>query len=91
LLERAGAVVDQPEGAVSPDGRVWGTYLHGCLDAGEVRAELLGWLGTLPLAPPSVAAEDYRALRERSYDALAQSLRQSLDLRALLALNSRPA
>ena len=89
VVERAGAIVDEPEGSVLPDGRVWGTYLHGCLDAAQVRAGLLGWLGALPLSPASIAPEDYRALRERSYDALAQSLRQSLDLKALLALVGR--
>jgi adenosylcobyric acid synthase len=86
VVERAGAVVNEPEGAVTPDGRVWGTYLHGCLDAREVRAGLLAWLGTLAVTPASPAPEDYRQLRERSYDTLAQSLRQSLDLPALRAL-----
>jgi adenosylcobyric acid synthase len=86
VVERAGAVVEEPEGAVSPDGRVWGTYLHGCLDAREVRVGLLGWLSRLALTPSPLASEDYRTLREHSYDSLAQSLRQSLDLPALLVL-----
>jgi adenosylcobyric acid synthase len=89
VLERGGSSVDEPEGAVSPDGRVWGTYLHGCLDAREVRAGLFGWLRTLVLTPAPIVAEDYRALRERSYDALAHHLRQSLDLPALRALVGR--
>ena len=89
VVKRGGAVVDEPEGAISPDGRVWGTYLHGCLDAQEVRAGLLGWLSGLPLTPSPVAAEDYRTLRERSYGLLAQHLRGSLDLPALRALVGR--
>lgn len=89
VIERAGAAVNEPEGAISPDGRVWGTYLHGCLDASEVRAGLLAWLRALAFTPASAASEDYRALREHSYDALAESLRRSLDLPALLALIGR--
>jgi adenosylcobyric acid synthase len=87
VIERGGAGVDEPDGAVSPDGRVWGTYLHGCLDSSQVRASLLGWLNGLMMAPSTAAPEDYRALRERSYDALARTLRQCLDLSALRILS----
>jgi adenosylcobyric acid synthase len=74
----------RPEGAMSADGRVWGTYLHGLFDAGSVRAALLG--GLEPATSPSIGTPSYRALRELEYARLAAHVRASLDLGAVEAL-----
>jgi len=88
LAIRGGA--DRPgedtDGAITPDGRIWGTYVHGCLDAPAVRERLVSWLGGPLLEPVSGAPADYRAVRESAYDALAQALRGSLDVPAIRAL-----
>jgi adenosylcobyric acid synthase len=86
IRRRGSEPADDSDGLVSPDGRVWGTYLHGCLDAPAVRARLLGWLRTLSLAPLQAVSADYRALREAAYDSLAGALRGSLNLPAIRAL-----
>jgi len=83
------AVVDgedgpRPDGAVSADGRVWGTYLHGLFDTPGVRAALCGGLAPAPSTAGTLP--DYRALRERAYGRLAAELRESVDLGALRAL-----
>src|SRR6266852_4826306 len=70
-----------PEGAVSADGRVRGTYLHGLLEAGVVRRRVLEWAGALPGV--AATARDHRALREAGYDRLAHTLREALDISAL--------
>ena len=44
LIRRSGYTVDLEDGAVSTDGRVWGTYLHGFFETPEVRNALLGRL-----------------------------------------------
>ncbi len=78
--------MEETEGLMSPDGRVWGTYLHGSLDTPTVRDRLLAFLEVL--TPPGIPATavDYRTAREGAYDALAGTLRASLDLPVLRAL-----
>jgi len=85
----------RPDGAVSADGRVWGTYLHGLFDAWHVRAALLGELANGPCAEPprSGSAEpDYRALRDREYTRLAATVAAHVDVAALARLiEGKPA
>ncbi|WDR06586.1 cobyric acid synthase [Devosia rhodophyticola] len=66
-----------PEGACSPDGRVFGTYLHGVFASDSFRAAFLG--GT-------TSGLIYEAGVEAALDALATHLESHLDLDALLAL-----
>jgi adenosylcobyric acid synthase len=68
------------DGAVSIDGRVAGTYLHGFFAADPQRAAWLARLG----APSSSLA--YDALIEQTLDALAAHLEAHLDIDALLGL-----
>ena len=80
--ERAFAAVDGvPEGAVSADGLVAGTYLHGLFAADDFRRFMLG-----NAAGPDLA---YEAGIEATLDALAAHLETHLDIDALLAL-ARP-
>jgi adenosylcobyric acid synthase len=68
------------DGAVSDDGQIAATYLHGVFDTPEACAALLAWAGVKDAEPL-----DYPALREASLDRLADSFAQSLDLDALQA------
>jgi adenosylcobyric acid synthase len=74
------------DGLITADGRIWGTYLHGCLDAPGVRERLVRSLQRLTPAAPAVPSVDYRCLREAAYDSLAEALRRSLDLSAIRSL-----
>ena len=68
-----------PEGAVSADGRVLGTYVHGLFADDQQRAAWLARIkGTANIA--------YDALIERTLDALAAHLDAHLDLDRLLTL-----
>jgi len=69
-----------PEGAVSADGRVIGTYVHGLFADDRQRA---AWLGRLAGGPAGIA---YDALVERTLDALADHLAAHIDLDRLLTL-----
>ena len=69
---------DAPEGAVSFDTLVMGTYLHGLFASDEFRAAFL-----LSAATPGL---NYEASIDQILDALADHLERHLDLDALLAL-----
>jgi adenosylcobyric acid synthase len=71
-------VGSEPEGAVSADGLVTGTYLHGLFAADAFRQAFLG-----AVADP---AQNYEAGVEAALDGLAAHLERHLDLDALLAL-----
>jgi adenosylcobyric acid synthase len=69
----------RPEGAVSPDGRVTGCYLHGLFAADGFRAAWLAAMGA--------RSEAHHAARlDRALDAYADEIEADLDLDALLAL-----
>jgi adenosylcobyric acid synthase len=68
------------DGAVSADGRVAGSYLHGFFAGDAQRAAWLARLG----APPSSLA--YEGLVEQTLDALAAHLAEHLDIDKLLSL-----
>jgi adenosylcobyric acid synthase len=69
-----------PEGAISADGRVVGTYVHGLFADDRQRA---AWLARFGAGPANIIYED---LVERTLDALAAHLATHLDLDRLLKL-----
>ncbi len=69
------SVAGQPEGAMSADGQVAGSYLHGMFSADTFRAT---WLGESGLA--------YGAAVEAALDALADHIETHLDIDALLGM-----
>ena len=69
-----------PEGAVSADGRVQGSYLHGLFASDTFRNAYLARLGI------SRSGEPYRAKVESALDALADHIETHLDVNGLLAL-----
>ena len=71
----------RPEGSVSDDGQIIGTYLHGLFDHPEACHVLLKQLG---LADGE--QNDYQAHRERELDRLADMLEAHIDIEAVLAL-----
>ena len=76
------------DGALSEDGQILATYVHGIFEAPEACAALLAWAG---LRNPRLI--DYRALRERSIDRVADAIAGHVDLGALFGrmLRSREA
>ncbi|GLK72672.1 cobyric acid synthase [Ancylobacter dichloromethanicus] len=69
-----------PEGAISADGRIIGTYAHGLFADDRQRAH---WLAALGAAPSGL---DYEAGVEATLDALAAHLERHVDLDRLLEL-----
>ena len=71
----------QPDGAISADGQIIATYLHGLFDSPHALQALLAWAGL-------AAAEhfDINQLREQQLERLADTLEQHLDIPAVLRL-----
>lgn len=77
IVERSGAPVTVPDGAVSDNGRVWGTYLHGIFENDDFRHRWLrglGWQGGFISTT---------ALRQAEYDRLADGVEAAVDWSAL--------
>jgi adenosylcobyric acid synthase len=68
------------EGAISADGRVHGSYLHGLFTSDAFRSAFLARLGI------AASGEPYRGKVEGALDALADHIEQHLDVEGLLAL-----
>lgn len=67
------------DGAISADGKILGTYLHGLFEQPLACAALLRWAG---LAQP--LSIDHAARREQMLDRLADAVERSLDIARLL-------
>lgn len=79
LLEVGDPLASHLDGAVSEDGGVAGTYLHGLLHNDEWRASLLDGLGRRQQG----SATDSRAAREAAFDRLADVVEAHLDMTRL--------
>ena len=67
------------EGAVQ--GNIYGTYLHGLFDTGELTAALARFLAQRRgISLPAYSIEPRALYRQREYDRLAERLRESLDM-----------
>lgn len=66
------------EGAISADGNIAGTYLHGLFESAAVVEQVLQWTGL-----NTVAEFDYHKRRDQDLDRLADTLEQYLDIDAI--------
>ncbi|HEV8695713.1 MAG TPA: cobyric acid synthase [Lysobacter sp.] len=73
------------DGAMSADGQVLGSYLHGLFDEPPALTALLRWAGV-----EQVQVIDLAALREASLERLANAVEAHLDTDALIALLGVP-
>lgn len=81
------------DGAVAPDGRTWGTYVHGLFDDGAARRRFVSWACDLRGLPPpgAPAGAPAAAARDAAYERLAAALRAHLDLDRLYGIVGLPA
>ena len=78
--ERAAVVLSdgRHDGALSQDGQILGTYLHGLFDHPQARDAVLGWAGLQPSYAPALSL-----IREQQLERLADVLERELDCSAL--------
>ena len=78
---------DRDDGALSADGRIAGTYVHGVFDVAQACDALLAWAG---LSRPD--SPDYVALRDHHIDRLADAIERHVDMERVLGIiNPAPA
>ena len=85
IKKRNGKPASVKDGAISADGRVFGTYIHGVFDNGPFRRNLLNSIRGregVRVRP----AGDYPAEREKALRALALAVEENLDMKALLRI-----
>jgi adenosylcobyric acid synthase len=82
---RSGRAVDEPEGAVSADGLIFGTYLHGLFENDVMRQALVAWLRARGAAPTRAGSPGSAraAVSADPYERWADVLEAALDLRAI--------
>jgi adenosylcobyric acid synthase len=83
LSQRNREAVREADGAVSPDGRVWGSYLHGIFDAPAYRDALLSELSSNYVAED---AEHAARFKQQEYDKLGAHFEEYVDMDRLLGL-----
>ena len=86
ITRRAGQDVDIVEGTGRTDGLVFGTYIHGIFDHDDFRRAVLNALRQKKGLSPLANTRNVNAEKQRSYDALADVVRRSLDMDKLRAI-----
>ena len=76
---------NKPDGAVSSDGCIAGTYLHGLFESSDVVNQVLRWAGL-----QTIAHFDYNARKDIDLDRLADSIEGHLDMKAIYHLLDIP-
>jgi adenosylcobyric acid synthase len=71
---------DCPDGALSADGQVMGSYVHGLFDSPAALDALLRWAG----AEGVLERVDLAARREADLDRLADSIESAIDIDVLM-------
>lgn len=77
-LEKEGQSVS--DGAISPDGQVFGTYLHGLFDSDSFTRALINSLRQRKGLAPLDIALNYAEYKSRQFDILADGMRKHIDI-----------
>ena len=80
ITERSEKEISMNDGAVSDDGNVIGSYLHGIFDNDEFRLELINRLRKNKGLSPMLAEELSTVDKEKQYDKLADWFREHIDM-----------
>ncbi len=88
---RDGPAAMRPDGALSADGQILGTYVHGLFDAPAALSALLAWAGLEGAEQEAGGPVDLAARREADLDRLADAIEAHVDLTALFAPNPIPS
>ncbi len=77
---------EEPDGCISSDTRIFGTYLHGIFDEDAFRHTFLAAARRFHSLAPANQFESWKQKREASFDQLADAVRESLDLTTIFRM-----
>lgn len=84
---RLGELADVEDGAISEDGRIFGTYIHGIFDSLNFTQNLLNVIRKEKgIDEQSFSGLSYETFKEQEYDKLAALLENSLDMEKIYAI-----
>jgi adenosylcobyric acid synthase len=90
IVARDGKPADALDGFASPDGRAWGTYIHGIFDNDCLREKFLEDLAERAGKPflPASGAEpfSYGRWKEQQFDLLADFVRKHVDIERIMEI-----
>ncbi len=86
IVKRGKERVNTEDGAVSIDGRVFGTYIHGLFDSDEFRQSFINRLRVKKGFSPSYSKSRHSEAKEMAFDRLATIVRESLDIERIYEL-----
>jgi adenosylcobyric acid synthase len=82
IVKKEGRNVCIEDGAISKDGKVWGTYIHGIFDNDEFRREFISHLrkrkGLRPLSRSDILY--YHQMKREGFNHLGRGLRENLNM-----------
>ena len=87
IVRREGKPADIEDGLAQPDGRAWGTYMHGIFDNDGFRNMFLEDVGRRSgkIVAPVSDSFSFRLWKEEQYDRLAELVRRHVDVKRILA------
>ncbi|MBI3398988.1 MAG: cobyric acid synthase [Deltaproteobacteria bacterium] len=85
IAKRNGISVRVEDGAVSKDGRIWGTYIHGIFDNDEFRAEFLNEV-RIAKGLPEQGIIPFKDTKDKQMDILADAIKESVDVQRLYGI-----
>jgi adenosylcobyric acid synthase len=88
IIRRGGHGADELDGLAQPDGRVWGTYIHGIFDNDQFRRHFLTDLHDRSARTQTLAASpfSYRQWKEDQFERLAEEVRRHCNVERIYRL-----
>ena len=88
ITKRSGKKCVVYDGAISKDGRVWGTYIHGIFDNDSFRRRFLKRIIGGDRVQPEIPSSEfnYQAFKEDHYDKLADLIEESVDMKSIYSI-----
>jgi adenosylcobyric acid synthase len=83
IRKRNGMPVDVRDGAISANGLVWGTYIHGIFDNDPFRRTILDGLREKKGMAPEACLVNYNEMKSAAIEGLADLVEESLDMDGL--------
>ncbi len=86
IVRREGEPFDMEDGLAQPDGRAWGTYIHGIFDNDGFRNMFIEDVGKRSgkIVAPSSGSFSFKLWKEEQYDRLAELVSMQVDVGRIL-------